>query len=308
MATKYDLSLCIMTLLLALLTLLSYATASHPHNKTSSPFDFLEHLKGCHKGNRVKGINNLKKYLERFGYLNYKNHSRFNNDDFDDLLEEAVKTYQINYQLKPTGKLDDKTVSTMMIPRCGFPDIINGTTSMLSAKHRQHHGSIHTTAHYSFIPGNPKWPPSKYRLTYAFAPNTRSDAPAAIARAFATWQKNTHFTFSKTSNYQSADLKISFQRRDHGDGVPFDGPLGVLAHSFSPTIGIFHLDAEENWSVGVKPGAIEMETLALHEIGHLLGLGHSSVKEAIMVSGLPAGVKRGLHPDDIQGIKALYNV
>ena len=55
-------------------------------------------------------------------------------DDFDKFLEEAVKTYQLNFHLKPTGTLDDGTISKMMMPRCGFPDIINGTTSMRSAK------------------------------------------------------------------------------------------------------------------------------------------------------------------------------
>ncbi|KAL6143351.1 PREDICTED: metalloendoproteinase 1-like [Fragaria vesca subsp. vesca] len=308
MAFKSKYSLFAITLLFALLTLLSYATASHPHNKSSSPFEFLDHLKGCHKGDKVKGINDLKKYLEKFGYLNYKNHSHSDDDEFDDLLEEAVKTYQINYHLKSTGTLDGKTVAKMMMPRCGLPDIINGTSSMRSAKKRHHHGSIHTTAHYAFPAGNPKWPSSKYHLTYGFLPGTPSEATGAVARAFATWAGNTHFTFSQAQNYENADLKIGFEKGDHGDGSAFDGPGGVLAHAFYPTDGRFHYDADENWSVGAKPGAFDLETLALHEIGHLLGLDHSSVEGAIMSSGIPAGVTRGLHGDDVQGIKALYNV
>ncbi|KAL6136375.1 hypothetical protein ACLB2K_061675 [Fragaria x ananassa] len=300
MAFKSKYSLFAITLLFALLTLLSYATASHPHNKSSSPFEFLDHLKGCHKGDKVKGINDLKKYLEKFGYLNYKNHSHSDDDEFDDLLEEAVKTYQINYHLKSTGTLDGKTVAKMMMPRCGLPDIINGTSSMRSAKKRHHHGSIHTTAHYAFPAGNPKWPSSKYHLTYGFLPGTPSEATGAVARAFATWAGNTHFTFSQAQNYENADLKIGFEKGDHGDGSAFDGPGGVLAHAFYPTDGRFHYDADENWSVGAKPGAFDLETLALHEIGHLLGLDHSSVEGAIMSSGIPAGVTRGLHGDDVQ--------
>ncbi|KAL6139658.1 hypothetical protein ACLB2K_057960 [Fragaria x ananassa] len=308
MASKSNLSLFTITLLLVLLTLLSYATASHPHNKSSSPLEFLEHLKGCHKGDKVKGINDLKKYLEKYGYLNYKNHSHSDDDEFDDLLEEAVKTYQINYHLKATGTLDGKTVSKMTTPRCGVADIINGTSSMRSAKKRHHHGSVHTTAHYSFFQGNPKWPSSKYHLTYGFLPNTPSEATGAVARAFATWEGNTHFTFSQAQSYENADLKISFQRGDHGDGHPFYGPGGAIAHAASPTHGIFHYDADETWSVGAKPGAFDLEMVALHEIGHLLGLGHSSVKGAIMEPTLPSGETRGLHGDDVGGIKALYNV
>ncbi|KAL6287718.1 hypothetical protein ACE6H2_012108 [Prunus campanulata] len=40
-----------------------------------------------------------------------------------------------------------------------------------------------------------------------------------------------------------ADLRISFQWRDHGDGSLFDGPDKVLAHDFGPTNGRLHVDA-----------------------------------------------------------------
>ncbi|KAK9950947.1 hypothetical protein M0R45_006411 [Rubus argutus] len=258
-------------------------------------------------GNNIKGINDLKKYLKKFGYLNYKYHNNSNDDDFDDLLEEAIKTYQLNYNLKSTGTLDGNTISKMMIPRCGVPDIINGISSMNSAKKMHHYGSIHTTAHYSFFNGNPKWPSSKYHLTYGFLPGTLSNVTGPIAQAFATWAGKTHFKFSQQS-YEYADLKISFQRGDHGDGNPFDGPGGILAHAFSPTDGRLHFDKDESWSMGANPGSYDLETVALHEIGHLLGLGHSSVEGAVMFPSISTGVvTRSLNEDDVQGIKALYN-
>ncbi|ONI19407.1 hypothetical protein PRUPE_3G277800, partial [Prunus persica] len=259
---------------------------------------------GCHKGDKVQGIQDLKKYLEKFGYLNVHT----NNDDyFDDELESAIKTYQINYHLKVTGTLDAKTVKKMEMPRCGVPDIINGTTSMRSGKKRGGHGSIHTVGHYAFFQGNPKWPANKYHLTYGFLQGTPSEAVGAVARAFATWQGNTHFTFSQAQSIESADLKIGFGRRDHGDGHPFDGPYGTAAHAFAPTDGRFHYDADETWVVGAVPGGLDLETVALHEIGHLLGLGHSSVPGAVMLPEVRTGFTQSLHADDIQGIKALYN-
>ncbi|KAJ9135252.1 hypothetical protein P3X46_032460 [Hevea brasiliensis] len=163
----------------------------------------------------------------------------------------------------------------MMMPRCGMPDIINGTTRMISGKENHHHSStsFHTVSHYSFFPGNPKWPASKYNLTY-----------------------------------ETADITIGFHSGRHGDGSPFDGRGGILAHAFAPQDGRFHYDADEAWTVGATQGAFDLETVALHEIGHLLGLGHSSVEGAIMFSSIPSGVTKGLHRDDIQGIRALYNV
>ncbi|KAK9931643.1 hypothetical protein M0R45_018914 [Rubus argutus] len=97
-------------LLLILLSLLSYPTSSESHNHTnssSSPFKFLDHLKGSHKGDHIEGIHDLKLYLEKFGYISYdgqdRNHTHADDDDFDDVLESAVKDYQHYYHLRATG-------------------------------------------------------------------------------------------------------------------------------------------------------------------------------------------------------------
>ena len=312
--SKSALSLFTSTLLISFIpTFMSHATSARSPT-SSSPFDFLKHLQGCHKGDKVKGIHDLKKYLENFGYLSYnhvKNHSHANDDDFDDLLESAIKTYQVNYNLKATGTLDAKTVSQMTMPRCGVADIVNGTTRMRAGKKNHphsHHSSLHSVGHYAFFPGNPRWPSNNYHLTYAFQPGTTSQAMNPVEKAFQTWAGNTHFTFTKVQDFTNANIRIGFHRGNHGDGSPFDGPAGVLAHAFAPTDGRLHYDADETWSVGAVPGAYDLETVALHEIGHILGLGHSSVEGAIMFSGISSGVTKGLHADDVQGIKALYNV
>ncbi|KAF2316185.1 hypothetical protein GH714_041526 [Hevea brasiliensis] len=292
---------------LNLIAQLPHTLFLHTDREANSLADNLAKL-GCHKGDKLKGIHELKTYLEHFGYLNYKNQSQANNDDFDDLLESALKTYQLNYHLKVTGTLDSQTVSKMMMPRCGVPDIINGTTRMTSGKKNQRHSStsFHTVSHYTFFPGSPKWPPSKYSLTYGFLPQTPSRAMDPVARAFQTWAANTHFRFARVQDYTTADIKIGFYRGNHGDGSSFDGRGGILAHAFAPQDGRFHYDADETWAVGATPGAIDLETVALHEIGHLLGLGHSSVEGAIMFARIPPGSAKGLHSDDIQGIRALY--
>lgn len=270
-------------------------------------------MKGCHKGDKVKGIHKLKTYLEKFGYLKYGNsknqRTHANDDEFDELLESAIKAYQLNFNLKSTGVLDANTVAKMRTPRCGVADIVNGTTWMRSGKKDSNHDHhFHTVAHYAFFRGRLRWPATKYSLTYALRPGTRADAVTPVAKAFQTWAANTQFKFSKIEDFQKADIKISFESGDHGDGAPFYGRGEALAHAFAPTDGRFHYDAAEPWAVGARPGAFDLETVALHEIGHLLGLGHSSVEGAIMFPSIRPGVTKGLDADDIQGIKVLYNV
>ncbi|GLT30399.1 hypothetical protein SLA2020_052000 [Shorea laevis] len=82
---------------------------------------------------------------------------------------------------------------------------------------------------------------------------------------------------------------------------------GDKAHATPPTEGIFHYDGDENWSLVAAPGTMHLETVGLHEIGHMLGLAHSPVKEAVMFAYTGSNEVRGLHQDDIAGIKALYN-
>ncbi|KAI3462975.1 hypothetical protein Pfo_019638 [Paulownia fortunei] len=310
MALKLFQLLSFIFLIFLALSAIGHAKRGVPSDKNSSPFEFIKQLKGCHKGNHTKGIHQLKNYLHEFGYLEYLNKTHANDDDFDDALESAIKTYQQNYHIKPTGILDATTVSRMTVSRCGVPDIVNGTNYMNphTKKHDSSSSRIHIVSHYSFFPGNPRWPPSKTHLTYGFLPNTPTNAMPPVARAFQKWDSATHFSFSQAQNYRNADLVIGFHRRDHGDGAPFDGPGGTLAHAFAPTNGRFHYDADERWAIGSVANAFDLETVALHEIGHLLGLGHSSVEAAIMFSGIGAGQIKNLHQDDIQGIRALYNV
>ncbi|KAF5177293.1 Metalloendoproteinase 4-mmp [Thalictrum thalictroides] len=108
-----------------------------------------------------------------------------------------------------------------------------------------------------------------------------------------------------------ADIKVGFYSGDHGDGEPFDGVLGVLGHAFSPQSGRFHLDAAETWAIDLGSekamDAVDLESVMTHEIGHVLGLAHSSVQEAVMYPSLsPRTKKVNLRLDDVKGVQALY--
>ncbi|CAL1357906.1 unnamed protein product [Linum trigynum] len=305
--TSTSFFLLLLPLLLLLQTLFS---SSNAHSTATS---FLDHFTEAPKiGDRHPAIAGVKTYLRRYGYLSV--------DDIDDdhyfdvLLESALKTYQSNFKLDPTGRLDAPTAAMMRTPRCGVPDVLNGTNWMAAPARvtHHHHSRFRTTARYNFFPGNPTWPEGKRNLTYGFLPGTPEMARKPVARAFKKWGAHSHgrFAFVATTEDQagSADIKIGFFSGFHGDTGSFDGPGGSLAHSSPPESGLLHFDSEETWAVGSVQKAFDVETVALHEIGHILGLMHSSVPTAIMYPAVGDGVTKKLSRDDVHGFRALYKV
>ncbi|MQM14102.1 hypothetical protein Taro_047031 [Colocasia esculenta] len=281
----------------------SHPTNYHHHH----PWESFQNLSGCRLGDHRAGLVHLKRYFHRFGYLP-GSPTNFT-DDFDHELESALVAYQQNFHLAATGTADASTLSFISKPRCGVADVgvINGTASR-PARGRNL---------YSYFPGNPPpmWPPSKRQLTYAFTnAGLSSDVRAVFARSFARWSSVTTFSFSEADS-GSPDITISFARGNHGDGDAraFDGMGGVLAHAFRPTIGLLHVDADEEWVVqgdvtkASSENAMDLESVIVHEIGHILGLRHSDVREAIMYPYISARTRKvELANDDIWGIQNLY--
>ena len=281
------------------------AASSHSHPASWQAF---LNLTDCRHGDAHPVLPELKKYLRRFGYLSADS-SNFGTDTFGDDLEAALITYQQNFNLNVTGVLDRSTIAQLMKPRCGVPDIVNGSTSMSS-------GKFSGRGLYAYFNGEPKWPSDKRQLTYALT--TTSAVPidpsvlnSLFSSAFSRWSAVTDFRFTEVSS--GSDITIGFYNGDHGDGNAFDGPNGILAHAFPPTDGKFHLDAAEDWVAqgdvtrSSSPRAIDMESVAVHEIGHLLGMAHSSVEEAIMYPSIaPKTRKVELADDDKEGIQNLY--
>ena len=69
--------------------------------------------------------------------------------------------------------------------------------------------------------------------------------------------------------------------------------------------GDVHFDDSNSWSDGGAGGTIDFFTVALHELGHALGLGHSADTTSVMYAYY-GGPRRVLTADDIAGIQAIY--
>ncbi|MBM4382229.1 MAG: matrixin family metalloprotease [Deltaproteobacteria bacterium] len=150
-------------------------------------------------------------------------------------------------------------------------------------------------------------------LSYIFLNGTPDVAneQAEVLRAMNTWSAYAAITWSQApSSGRPRSLDILWASGSHGDPNPFDGPFGVLAHAYFPSppnpepiAGDMHFDEDELWTHG--PG-MDVYSVALHELGHALGLGHSADPGAVMYPHYGGGVWTDLASDDIAGIRALY--
>uniref|UniRef100_A0A8D2KWG2 Peptidase metallopeptidase domain-containing protein n=1 Tax=Varanus komodoensis TaxID=61221 RepID=A0A8D2KWG2_VARKO len=202
-------------------------------------------------------------------------------------LEEQIKEMQKFFHLTVTGKVDPDTASITKQPRCGVPDV----------------------SEYRTFPGTPKW--DKNLLTYRIN-NYTPDLPKhkvnmAIEKAFKVWSDVTPLQFRRTT--RPADIEILFASGAHGDGYPFDGRSGTLAHAFAPGWGEggdAHFDEDETWSETNRE--INLFLVAAHEFGHSLGLAHSDVPNALMfpVYSYVDPNNFRLPEDDRRGIQRLY--
>lgn len=154
-------------------------------------------------------------------------------------------------------------------------------------------------------------------LSYFFINGTEDVAGTeeheAVRRAFDSWSAETNLDFIEACNEDDADIRILWGVENHGDASPFDngGTIfsNVLAHAFFPPpnagvlAGDLHFEDFEDWRINGTD--IDVESVALHELGHSLGLRHSDVNNSVMEATYE-GERRDLTQDDIDGIRAIY--
>ena len=206
---------------------------------------------------------------------------------------------------------------------------------LFSAAHAQAYLKLGTTINGKVI--SLKWDtfPIRYFISNHGVPGVQAtDLRDAVGRAFASWKAipNTSISsqfagFTQASSLGDDNMTvIGFANRPDLDRVLGSTSFTVDIVSGEIVDADIFLNSSFAWSVapGGDPGAYDVESIALHEIGHLHGLGHSALGETQLMGGsnrlvlaaeatmfpvaFSAGSVNARTPraDDIAGISDLY--
>nr|AFK37859.1 unknown [Medicago truncatula] len=151
---------------------------------------------------KYKGLDQIKQYLQNFGYLEQS--GPFNNT-LDQETVLALKTYQRYFNIYAGQDSLRKILQHIALPRCGVPDM---------------NFTYDSTNDISYPKGNQWFPKGTKNLTYGFAP--KNEIPLNVTNVFrkalTRWSQTTRvLNFTETTSYDDADIKDCVQQYEHGE-------------------------------------------------------------------------------------------
>ena len=150
----------------------------------------------------------------------------------------------------------------------------------------------------------------------AVDPNAQSSYAAVIRQALARWAALTGITFVQTADSAAVDIRIGWADLvAEGNGSIGDTWYHNVGSHFVPDT-LVRLEDPAETALQANGSVIGGYTysgysatfyqVVLHELGHALGLGHSSNPTSVMHSSSDGAINQDANAGDIAGIQALY--
>lgn len=252
-------------------------------------------------GSFEENFKRLNRFLRFHGYGGLRRQRR-----------NALRRFQEQHSVPVTGNLNYQTCRLLNSRRCCHPELATpysaelkrfdnsayrpvraafDTENMVAPEIHIDPSLIGQYHPYQLIPA--RW--ARRSLRYAFlgaAPHQLGNAAwDAIRQAFSTWSATGVVSLSEVEDGAQAEIRVLWTPGPGGDpnsSDPFYGPGGYAAMSYYPyrflgeLAGDLHFDLAEAWSVGGGQDLLDIETVALHEVGHCLGIGHCSQPDSVM--------------------------
>lgn len=172
----------------------------------------------------------------------------------------------------------------------------------------------------TFAYGGARWasPHVTYRLN-ANCADTTAEA-ALVDAAWPAWNPPSHFTLNRSGTSTRTAFLDDIDLVNEIFWSPSSLGTGVLAvnaywwYAADPTrivdSDIGFNDADFTWGDGSVPGTYDIQTIALHELGHTVNLrdlyGAGDAGDVMYGYGAPATQKRALSADDLAGVVWVY--
>uniref|UniRef100_A0A673CKZ4 Matrix metallopeptidase 21 n=1 Tax=Sphaeramia orbicularis TaxID=375764 RepID=A0A673CKZ4_9TELE len=199
----------------------------------------------------------------------------------------ALEEFQRVSGLPVTGVFDEATKTAMNKPRCGVPDKevatpLKATYSTLIPPTKRHLAGlvsknrqkreVSETGHMAFSKTLLRW----RLMGEGYSSQLTVDEQRYIFRlAFRMWSEVSPLDFVEdtSSPLEDIDIRLGFGTGRHlGCNQRFDGTGREFAHAWF--LGDIHFDDDEHFTAPNTGSGISLLKVAVHEIGHVLGLPH----------------------------------